>query len=318
MSVSSKSLNSATGRPKLVIIAGPTGVGKTAAALALAGEFAAEIVSADSMQVYRYLDIGTAKPTAAERRLIPHHLVDCVNPDEEFNAARFLAAADRAIAAVRQQGKNIFVVGGTGLYLRVLLGGLLPGPEPDPALRKHYRDLMNRNGREYLHALLKSRDAAAAQTIETNDAVRIIRALEYLEATGRSITAGQERHGFQEQRYEAVKIVLGVDRPALMNRLEIRAAAMIAAGIVEETRAILARGYPQDLKPLQSLGYKHICAYLEGRCTLTEAQAAMTRDTRKYAKRQLTWFKAEKDMIRMSPDDLPGIRRLIEEFLTAG
>ncbi len=309
------SLREPTGRPKLVIIAGPTGVGKTAAALALAGEFDAEIVSADSMQVYRYLDIGTAKPTVAERRLIPHHLIDCVNPDEEFNAARFLEAADRVIAARHREGKNIFVVGGTGLYIRVLLGGLLPGPEPDAALRKYYRDLMNRQGREYLHAILKSRDAAAAQAIEANDAVRIIRALEYLAVTGRSITAGQERHGFQEQRYEAIKIGLCTDRPALMNRIERRAAAMIAAGIVEETRAILTRGYLEDLKPMQSLGYKHICAYLEGRSTLAEAQDAMTRDTKKYAKRQLTWFKAEKDMIWMSPDDLPGIRRLIKEFL---
>ncbi len=304
-----------TARPRLVIITGPTGVGKTAAALALAGKFRAEIVSADSMQVYRYLDIGTAKPTAAERQLVPHHLLDCVDPDEDFHAARFLVLADRVIADRWRRGKNIFVVGGTGLYLRALLGGLLPGPGPDGELREHYRELARRRGREYLYGLLKSRDAAAAQSIAANDTVRIIRALEYLAATGRSITAGQAAHRFGESRYPALRIALGAEREDLFARIERRAEAMIAAGLVEETRAVLDRGYSERLKPLQSLGYKHICRHLRGDCSLDEARELMIRDTRRYAKRQLTWFRKEKELVWLRREETGRMATLIGEFL---
>lgn len=304
-----------TSRPRLVVITGPTGVGKTAVALQLARNFNAEIISADSMQVYRYLDIGTAKPTREEQRQVPHHLIDCVNPDEWFNAARFRTEADLAIDKLHGQGKTVFIVGGTGLYIRVLLGGLLPGPGPDEVLRGNYKDLMALHGKDYLYEALRIRDPAAAGAIDPNDAVRIIRALEYFAATGSSITEAQGRHGFQDNRYNFIKIGIFSDRDNLLERIDKRAAAMIAAGLVEETQELLVRGYGEDLKPMQSLGYKHIFNYLKGLCSLAEAQASMARDTRKYAKRQMTWFRSEKDMIWMSPDDMPGIERHIAEFL---
>ena len=302
-------------RPRLVVITGPTGAGKTDIALKLAREFNAGIISADSMQVYRYLDIGTAKPSREEQQQIPHHLIDCVNPDEWFNAARFREEADLAIARLHGQGKTVFIVGGTGLYIRVLLGGLLPGPGPDEVLRGNYKELMALHGKDYLYEELRMKDPAAALSIDPNDAVRMIRALEYFAATGRSITEAQGRHGFQDKRYDFIKIGVFSDRDSLFERIDGRAAAMIAAGLVEETRELLTRGYGEDLKPMQSLGYKHIFNYLKGICSLEEAQASMARDTRKYAKRQLTWFRAEKDMIWKSPDDIAGIGRRISEFL---
>lgn len=309
------SFSAETGRPRLVVITGPTGVGKTAVALQLARKLNAGIISADSMQVYRYLDIGTAKPSREEQQQVPHHLIDCVNPDDWFNAARFREEADLAIDRLHGQGRTVFVVGGTGLYIRVLMGGLLTGPGPDEALRGNYKELMTRHGKDYLYEELRIKDPAAALTIDPNDAVRIIRALEYFAATGCSITEAQGRHGFQDKRYEFIKIGIFPDRDSLFERIDGRAAAMIAAGLVEETRELLARGYREDLKPMQSLGYKHIFNYLKGICSLEEAQALMARDTRKYAKRQMTWFRAEKDMIWMSPDDMPGIRQVIANFL---
>ncbi|MFA6412955.1 MAG: tRNA (adenosine(37)-N6)-dimethylallyltransferase MiaA [Syntrophales bacterium] len=310
------SLSAETGRPRLVVITGPTAAGKTAVALPLARKFNAGIISADSMQVYRYLDIGTAKPTREEQQQVPHHLIDCVNPDEWFNAARFREEADLAIGRLHGQGRPVFVVGGTGLYIRVLLGGLLPGPGPDEVLRGNYKDLMALHGKEYLYEELRAKDPAAALTIDSNDAVRIIRALEYFAATGCSITEAQGRHGFKDKRYEFIKIGISPDRDSLFERIDGRAAAMIAAGLVEETRELQARGYGEDLKPMQSLGYKHIFNYLKGVCSLEEAQSSMARDTRKYAKRQLTWFRAEKDMTWMSPDNVPEIERRIAEFLS--
>ena len=304
-----------TNRPRLVVITGPTCVGKTAVALQLAREFNAGIISADSMQVYRYLDIGTAKPSREEQQQVPHHLIDCVDPDEWFNAARFREEADLAIERLHGQGRTVFIVGGTGLYIRVLLGGLLPGPGPDETLRGNYKELMALHGKDYLYEELRIRDPAAALTIDPNDAVRIIRALEYFAAMGCSITEAQGRHGFHDKRYEFIKIGILPDRDSLFERIDGRAAAMIAAGLVEETRELLARGYREDLKPLQSLGYKHIFNYLKGICSLEEAQASMARDTRKYAKRQMTWFRAEKDMIWMSPDDMPGLSQVIAKFL---
>ena len=306
-----------TTRTRLVVITGPTGVGKTAIALQLAREFNAGIISADSMQVYRYLDIGTAKPSREEQQQVPHHLIDCVNPDDWFNAARFREEADLAIDRLHGQGRTVFIVGGTGLYIRVLLGGLLPGPGPDEALRGNYKELMALHGKDYLYEELRIRDPAAALTIDPNDAVRIIRALEYFAAMGCSITEAQGRHGFQDKRYEFIKIGIFSDRDSLFERIDERAGAMIAAGLVEETQGLLARGYGEDLKPMQSLGYKHIFKYLKGTCSLEEAQASMARDTRKYAKRQMTWFRAEKDMIWMSPNDMPGIKRRFAEFLNA-
>jgi tRNA dimethylallyltransferase len=304
-----------TYKPRLVVITGPTGVGKTAVALSLAREFNAGIISADSMQVYRYLNIGTAKPTREEQQQVPHHLIDCVNPDEWFNAARFRTEADLAVDKLHGQGKTVFIVGGTGLYIRVLLGGLLPGPGPDEVLRGNYKELMALHGKAYLYEELRVRDPAAALTIDPNDAVRIIRALEFFTATGRSITEAQGRHGFQDKRYNFLKIGIFSNRDDLFARIDERAAAMIAAGLVEETRELLARGYGEDIKPIQSLGYKHIFNYLKGICSLEEAQASMARDTRKYAKRQMTWFRAESDMVWMSPDDIPGIERSIAAFL---
>ncbi|MHB8772143.1 MAG: tRNA (adenosine(37)-N6)-dimethylallyltransferase MiaA [Syntrophales bacterium] len=303
--------------PPLVVILGPTGVGKTALALRLAGRWGGEIVGADSLQVYRGMDIGTAKPTPAEQRLVPHHLIDVVDPDEPFDASRYCEMAHRTIARLTAEGKPVFVVGGSGLYIRALLGGLIDGPGADESLRLALKEEQRRLGGDALYERLRLRDPQAAGRIDRRDAVRIIRALEVLELTGRSIVDHQRDHRFQQRPYRALKIGLTIERAELLARIDARAERMIADGFVEEVRRLLERGYHRDLKPMQSLGYRHLAAHLAGEGDLAAAIRLLKRDTRRYAKRQLTWFSRDTEIRWLAPSDEDRAAGLVARFFGA-
>ncbi len=299
-------------KPKIVIILGPTAVGKTDLALDLASDFGGEIISADSMQVYRYLDIGTSKPTREERERVPHHLIDIVDPDGEFNAALFKGLAE-GIIKDRLGEKTVFVVGGTGLYIRVLTGGIIGGPDKD--LRKNYRDDLEREDPAALYERLRKLDSRAADRIHPHDRVRIVRALEIAELTGEPISERQGQHGFREAKYDSLKIGLYRDREELYRRIDSRAELMVEAGLVDETAKLIDMGYSENNKPLQSLGYKYFIHYIKGKLTLEEALRSMQRDTRHYARRQMTWFRGEADIEWFHPDEAGSVKERIDSFL---
>lgn len=307
--------DTAVPKPSVILLVGPTGVGKTRMALKMAGLLGGEIVSADSLQVYRGMDIGTAKPTPEERRDVPHHLLDVVDPDQPFDVSRYCDLAHGVIVRLHREQKSIFVVGGTGLYIRALLGGIIAGPGADESLRGILRDEMKREGKSRLYEKLRMKDDKAAARINPNDGVRIIRALEVLELTGRSIIDHQQEHCFREQPYEVVKIGLMPDKTALKARIEDRTDRMIVDGFVDEVRGLLAMGYDRSLKPMQSLGYRHICAFLAGEGDLAEAIRLIKRDTYRYAKRQMTWFGADREISWLVPDDFGAVADKIGLFL---
>lgn len=302
-------------RPRVILLVGPTGVGKTRMALRMVSRFGGEIVSADSQQVYRGMDIGTAKPSREEQRQAPHHLIDVADPDEPFDVSRYCDLAREVVERLHRDKKNIFVVGGTGLYVRALLGGLIAGPGADEALRGRLREEARRLGRRHLYETLQGKDAEAAARINPNDAVRIIRALEVLELTGRSIVDHQRDHRFREQPYEVLRLGLTLERAELQERIAARTERMIAEGLVAEVRGLLSRGYDRSLKSMQSLGYRHICRYLAGSEGLAEAVRTIKQDTLRYAKRQMTWFKADREILWLPPDDSEGAVRRIGLFL---
>jgi len=299
---------------RVVIIVGPTGVGKTELALRIAEIWKGEIISADSMQVYRYMDIGTAKPSKAERAAIPYHLIDVVNPDEPFNASMYVNLARKAIETA-DGNKTFFVVGGTGLYIKALLGGIFSAPGADEGLREYYRHQLRDFGGEYLYRTLKDKDEKAAEAIMRSDTVRIIRALEVLELTGKSIFDQHQEHRFQDRPYNYLKIGLVMEREQLFERIERRAEGMIVRGFVEEVRWLMEHGYHEGLKSMQSLGYRHIARYLCDRGNLEEYLYLMKRDTRRYAKRQITWFKADREINSFHYDDLSSIIEKIKGFM---
>lgn len=298
----------------LVIINSPTATGKTQLAVNLALEFGGEIISADSMQVYRYLDIGTAKPTMEERRGIKHHLIDIVNPDEEFNAALFAESARKIISDLSEKGMPVFVVGGTGLYIRALLKGIIDTPDVNENIRNYYRQLRDQHGKKYLYELLQQRDAAAAAQINPNDSVRIIRALEVLEQTGESITVKQKKHSFADAPYKTFKIGLQIERKELKQKIELRTDKMIADGLLDEAKRVLAMGYNETLKPLQSLGYKQIIGFLQNKYSWQDCVNLIKRDTWQYARRQMTWFSSDKEINWFNKDSLEEINKNVMKF----
>jgi tRNA dimethylallyltransferase len=306
--------------PGLLVIAGPTGVGKTAAAVALAARVPVEVVSADSRQVYRGMDVGTAKPTPAERAAVAHHLVDVVDPDDRYHAARFARDARAAIAAIRARGRLPVVVGGTGLYIRALLRGLDPAPPADPAFRRELYELA-RAEHGALHARLAREAPAMAHRLHPNDHVRIVRALELVRA-GAPVGDAQRRWREASGVGEAVLSVgLTLPREALVPRLHARAAAMIADGLGDEVRALLARGYDPSLPAMQGIGYRELGLVVRGEISEAEALRRMQRDTVRYAKRQWTWFAREPDLrwldvARCGGAD--GVARRLAEMLREG
>ena len=283
-------------KTKIVVILGPTGVGKSEVAIDAALDVDGEVVNADSQLVYRHMDVGTAKPPLAGRKGVPHHLIDIVDPDEEFNAARYRELALAAIGDIAARGKKAVVCGGSGLYLRALLQGIFVGPGKDKAIRERLEGEADASGLGALHARLRGVDADAALRIHPNDRHRIVRALEVYEITGRTITDWQEEHGFQERIFDVLKIGLNRERNALYKLIDRRTDEMIAGGLVGEVERLLEQGYGLDLPALQSIGYRQIGLYLRGEITMEEAIALIKRDSHHLAKRQLTWFRADKEI----------------------
>jgi tRNA dimethylallyltransferase len=274
----------------IIAVVGPTGVGKTELALQVAEQLGAEIVNADSRQVYRYLDIGSAKPTPAQQARVSHHLLDVVNPDEPFDCARYRELALPAIADIEARQRRVLLVGGTGLYLKVLMGGLFPGPARDPDLRRQL-EADEQAAPGCLHERLQRLDAASARRLHPHDRVRIVRALEVALLTPRPISVWQAQHAFSDRRLRIVPIGLTLERALLCERINTRCNAMIEAGLIDEVRGLWERGFGADLPPLRSIGYGEIGTFLRGEMTLDAALEHMARATRQLAKRQLTWFR---------------------------
>lgn len=278
--------------PALVVIVGPTASGKTALGIELACELGGEVVSADSQQVYRHLEIGTAKPTARERAAVPHHLVDFAEPTESLSAGSYARLADEAIAAIGARGRLPIVVGGTGLWIRALLLGIAEIPPADSALRARLEALAESKGRAALHDRLAAIDPESAAEIPAANAVRVIRALEIHELTGEKPSVVRARHGFAKLRYRARVFGISPPREALYRRIERRARAMFESGLVEEVRGLVACGL-RDAPALKALGYPQALEVIDGRASVEQAIAATAQASRHYAKRQLTWFRAD-------------------------
>ncbi|MDO4440100.1 MAG: tRNA (adenosine(37)-N6)-dimethylallyltransferase MiaA [Eubacteriales bacterium] len=282
----------------LIILTGPTAVGKTAASIGLAKAIGGEIISADSMQVYRHMDIGSAKIRPEEMQGVPHHLIDVLEPEEAFHVVRFQQMAKEAMEGIYERGRIPIVVGGTGFYIQALLYDIAFGEnEEDRSYRKELEELAKKEGAETLHAMLAQVDEKAALEIHANNVKRVIRALEFYHQTGQKISEHNEEERKKESAYNSAYFVLNDERSHLYDRINRRVDLMFEAGLVEEVRALKNRGYTRDMVSMQGLGYKEIFACLDGECTLEEAKEIIKRDTRHFAKRQITWFKRERDVI---------------------
>ncbi len=302
-------------RPKVVVLCGPTGVGKTAAAIAVAKHFSAEIVNADSMQVYRLMDIGTAKPGPEERRAVPHHLIDIIDPDAPFSAAAYATFAAKVIDTLHENGILPLVVGGTGLYIKALLHGLFKEVPKNPRIRSRLKAEAAVSGIGELHARLQHLDPEAARRIHPNDAFRVIRALEICESTHTSLSKHHAAHGFSKKPFDALKIGLTLERNVLYDRINRRVDQMLAAGLLEEVESLLKKGYDPTLKSMQAIGYRHMIQFIQKERSWDEAVSTMKRDTRRYAKRQWTWFRADPQVNWYTPDAVEDICRAVAAHL---
>ncbi len=306
-------------KPKIVIILGPTASGKTDLAVRLAERLDGEIVNADSMQVYRGMDVGTAKPSPELRRRVPHHLIDIVEPDVNFSAADFRNEACRAISDINRRGKTAFIVGGTGLYIRALLRGLVDSPSGAGPVRRELEERAKIIGNEALLSELALVDPLTASRLHPNDLVRIVRALEVYRLTGSPISRERSEHGFAGDYFRALKIGIAVERSELYERIDRRVERMITEGLAEEVKALLDRGFSPRLKALRAIGYRQMCQYLAGEYGLDEAIRLIKRDTRHYAKRQLTWFKNDDEIYWVEySDNFASICKYVIEFLDQG
>jgi len=281
----------------ILVITGPTASGKERLALAVAGRLGGEIVSADSMKVYRSLEIGTAKPSTEARRAVPHHLVDVADPDETFSAARWLALAEAAIAAIRARGRVPVVSGGTPFYLKALLEGLFEGPAADADLRRRLRDEAAERGSAHLHARLARVDPATAGRVHPNDLRRIVRALEVFEKTGRPISDLQRQWGRRRGEWRPLVVAIRRGRDDLTRRITERARRMLAAGLVDEVRGLLASGTGLARGPRQALGYAEVLAHLAGDVAEADLLGAIVAHTRQFARRQMTWLARFEDIV---------------------
>lgn len=305
-------------RPPVVVVAGPTAAGKSAVAIELALRFGGEIVNADSMQVYRYLDIGTAKPSLADRARVPHHLIDVVTPDVEYNAGRYSREARSAAAQIHARRGIVLLTGGTGLYIRAFLEGLIEDFDADRELRASLERDADRAAREgdpeRLHRRLGELDPNAAARIHPNDRRRTVRALELALRHGAPASQIRARHAFADRPYRVLYLVLDPGREELDRRIDARAQGMIDAGLLQECRALRELGYGPELRPLQAIGYRHVMPVVDGQDTLVNALAGMRRDTRQFARRQRTWFRAVGDAVWTHPDDREQIAARVASF----
>lgn len=306
-------------RVRVVVVAGPTASGKTALALEWAEKFGGEIVSADSQQVYRLMDVGTAKPSGEERLRVPHHLIDVADPDEAYNAGRYQAEASAAVDAIANRGRRVLVVGGTGLYLRALLEGLTTGVGRDPderaALEAEHEAAAAAGDPHRLHRRLLEVDAVSAGRLHPNDAVRIIRALEITAQTGRPASESLRRAP-AAPRYEALQLVLDPGRDVLNERIDRRCDAMVKGGLLQELRDLRARGYGPELASMRAIGYRHFQPVLDGVEILANVVERMKHDTRQFSRRQRTWFRAVGGAVWIDPTrEAPEARERIARFL---
>jgi tRNA dimethylallyltransferase len=302
-------------KPKIIVILGPTAVGKSELALDLCARIDGEIVNADSQQVYRFLDIGTGKASAADRARVRHHLIDVVDPDEEFNAAVFRRLATQSIREAHERSSHPVVCGGTGLYVKALTRGLFQGPGQDSETRRRLEDEIAASGLSALYQRLARIDPTVTSTIHPNDRQRVIRALEVYALTGKRLSEWQVAHGFAEEPFQVLKIGLTRDRSELYDRINARCDRMIADGLLEEVRGLTAKGYALSLKPLRSVGYLQMGQVLTGAQELTDAVAEMKQETRHLARRQLTWFRGERDIVWFHAAAHEKILDAVERFL---
>ncbi len=298
----------------LIIIAGPTACGKTASSVLLAKKINGEIISADSMQVYKYMDIGTAKIKEEEKQGIKHYLIDDFYPDEDFSIAIFKEKATQYIEEIYKKGKVPILVGGTGFYINsVIYNNDFTETKKDDTYRKELEQLAINKGNDFLHNMLKQIDEKSAEAIHKNNVKKVIRALEYYKLTGEKISTHNEKEKQREKAYDTTFFVLNMNREKLYDRINLRVDIMIKEGLVEEVKSLLDKGYKKELVSMQGLGYKEIVKYLEGEYSLDYAIEIIKRDTRHFAKRQLTWFKHQaEDAIWLDTSDFDN-----EESLSA-
>jgi len=303
----------------LIILAGPTAIGKTELSLRLAEQFNCEIIGVDSMQIYQYLDIGTAKPSLAERAEITHHLIDYVRPDAPYNAARFVQDCRKAIFEIRGRGRVPLLAGGTGLYFTALLDGIFSMPDISQSVRDEIQaELATTDGHRRLYDELIRCDPESASRIHANDTYRISRALEIYRDTGKtwaSFISEHKKIKTKSPRKKILKISLSRQRDELYQRINRRVKIMVEQGLLTEVKNLLAMGFNSGLKPMQSLGYRHMINYLNNNWTWEKALELLARDTRRYAKRQITWFKADKDMLCLHPESQNEIFSKVKEYL---
>lgn len=309
-------------QPPVIVLVGPTAIGKSRVAIDLAKALGTEVLTADSTQVYRGMDIGTDTPSSEERREVPHRLIDLVNPDEPFNAGEYRRHAMAEIDRLHREHRMPLVVGGTGLYVRALLRGLWPGPPVDWELRRALEQEAQERGMASLYQELSDVDPERARGVHPNDSVKVLRALEIYRQTGQPASQAHEQHRFQEKPFSALLLGLTMDRDALYRRIDQRVHIEIEKGLVEETRRLLSQGYARSLTSMKSLGYRQMAGFLEGEYDFDEAVRRLKRDTRHFAKRQMTWFRKEPEIewVNVLADESPAsittrILERVDQFL---
>ena len=281
---------------RIIAVIGPTASGKTEVGLKLSRKIDGEIISVDSMQVYRWMDIGTAKPSAQMQAEVPHHLIDIINPDHSYNAGQFAEDAGQVISELQQQNKPVILLGGTNLYLKTLIHGIIPVPEISPAVKQGIQSLLHEKGLPCCYQQLQLLDPQSAQKLHPNDVARISRALAVVMETGRSIQEFQEQHRFKQERYKVLFIGTRWSRDLLYQRINQRVIQMAEAGLVEEAESLLWRGYSSELPSMKSIGYKQAFAFLDDKINRSEMIAEIQQKSRHYAKKQLTWYRSNSDV----------------------
>lgn len=294
-------------KPRIILIAGPTGVGKTAASVFLAKKIDTDIISCDSMQIYKGMDIGTAKVTPEEAMGVRHYMTDIINPDQSFSVADYVKTATPIVYDIASRGKPALLVGGTGLYADSLIKGTDFQEEAaaDPDYRTEMFDIAEEKGAEYVHSMLMDVDPESARNIHPNNIKRVIRALEYYHATGEKISEHNEQTKAIESPFESLRLYFTRDREALYYRIDKRVDMMVEKGLLNEVEKLLSLGVPRESTAMQALGYKEMADAIEGLITFDEAIDIIKRDSRRYAKRQLTWFRRDKEGIWLNLDDIP-------------